>query len=88
MQENNAYKTMGSKLLISGTVIIFDCQIKEVIEICDMLIVLILKKSRITPNRNVFGVSISKKEIIWQIEKLFPTEDNENCPFVGIRKYQ
>jgi len=52
-----------------------------------MLIVLILKRSGITLNQNVFGVSISQKKIIWQIGKLFSENDDQSCPFVGIRNY-
>jgi hypothetical protein len=84
--KNKTY-TQENKLTVSGAEIEFDNPIKEVLEISDMLIVLILKTKGITPNRNVFGISISQKKIKWQIEKLFPEDDDKNCPFVGIKNY-
>jgi hypothetical protein len=85
--KDKTYSTQGNKLIVSGNEIEFDYQIKEVLEMSDMLIILILKAKGITPNRNVFGVSISQKKIKWQIGKLSPQNDDENCPFVGIKNY-
>lgn len=87
IKSNEEYSIQENKLIIKEDEIAFDHQIKEILEISDMLIVLILKVKGITPNKNVFGVSISQKKIKWQIEKLFPQESDENCPFVGIKYY-
>jgi hypothetical protein len=86
-QGNKTYNIQENKLIVWGTEIVFDYQIKEVLEMSEMLIVLILKTKGITPNRNVFGVSILQKKIKWQIEKIFSQENDINCPFVGIRNY-
>jgi hypothetical protein len=87
IQKNKTYSIQENKLTIRGSEIVFNHKIKEVLEIADMLIVLIMRAKGITPNRNVFGISVSKKKIKWQIGKLFPQDNDENCPFVGIRYY-
>ena len=85
IQKNKTYSIQDKKLTIGGSEIVFNQKIKDMLEIADMLIVLIMRAKGITPNRNVFGISISKKKIIWQIGKLFPQDNDENCPYVGIR---
>ena len=88
VQNNNNYSIQGNKLIISGNEIIFDHEIKDILEISDMLIVLMLRPTGITPNRNIYGVSITTKKIKWQIAKLSAKDDDENCPFVGIKYYK
>jgi hypothetical protein len=75
-------------LIIGGVRLDFDGKkVKDVIEISDMIILLAGNLYGGYPNENVYGVSLQKKRIEWQISKLeFTTFDNETfCPFVEMR---
>ena len=85
---SDKYIVQINKLIIFNTEIIFDFPIKEVIQIEDMLIVYLdLDDMVISLEENIFGVSLSKKEIQWQVEKRnFPKGGylKMHCPFTGI----
>ena len=87
MSLSTEYIIQENKLIINDIKISFDYHIKDTLKISDMLIILILRPKGISSNKNVFGISIIEKKIKWQIEKLFPQDNNENCPFVGIKYF-
>ena len=62
----------------------FEYNIKEILEVGEMLILLMIKEDGYFPAENVFGVSLPEKKIKWRIAKL-KYETGDVCPFVGMR---
>ena len=88
IQTNNKYYIEQNKLIIGDSDIVFDFPIKEFIEIGNMLIVYLDLYDKVIPlEENIFGVSLTEREIKWQIEKRkYPSGgySKMKCPFVGI----
>ncbi|MDO6433256.1 hypothetical protein Q4E93_21780 [Flavitalea sp. BT771] len=86
VKSNDKYNVQDNRLNIGDREIVFDDVIKDVLEISDMLILLMLRPDGVFHNENVFGISLTEKKIRWQIAKLkYGSEDY--CPFVGIKFY-
>jgi len=81
---NKKYIVLKNSIRIEDADIVFEDDIKEVIEVSDMLILLMVKEDGYFPSENVFGVNLMEKAIKWRIAKL-KYETGEICPFVGIK---
>jgi hypothetical protein len=84
-EKADKYLIQGNKLIIGSKEIDFNFPIDSCIEIEDMLIMLLSIPVNTQYNENVFGVSVSSKEIKWQIEKRrYIPAYKQQCPFVSI----
>jgi hypothetical protein len=67
--------------------IVFDYPIdaKNVIRIDDILVIRLEVPIGIKFNKNVYGVNLIERKVIWQIEeKLFKNSDTQDCPCIEI----
>lgn len=86
MHSTNNYTVQANIIKIGDKELFFKYNINDILEVFNMLIVRLDSPQGIVFNENVFGVSVAKKEITWQIAKL--NYDREvNCPFVGMKLY-
>jgi hypothetical protein len=85
MLSNGEYVIDGDKVLIGVNTITFDYTIEEWIKIEDMLIVRLNLPYKVIYNENVFGISLSKGAIEWQIAKR--KYSSKNCAYHGIRLF-
>jgi len=86
-QLRDRYTIDENILTVGDKAITFKNPIREAIEIADMLILLTMAPKETAANRNVFGVSLTEKEVKWQVGKINEGTDENNCPFVGIKYY-
>src|SRR5438067_12901695 len=66
---NHNYIVQGKELIIGESMLQFDFPIDCCVEIARMVIVLLQVPPKVKYDENVFGVSLSEKQIKWQIEK-------------------
>jgi hypothetical protein len=84
MNKNNKFTVQENILKIGDNEIVFKDKIKDIIEISNMLILLMLHHDGSFFNENVLGVCLLEKKIKWQIAQLdYGTE--VYCPFVGMK---
>ena len=79
------YSIDNCNLKINNGVINFLFPIKKVIRMGDALVVLIKPPLKTIYNENVFGVSLKKAKIIWQIKKQLTQE--ASCKYTEIKAY-
>jgi hypothetical protein len=87
MSDSNIIYTVEENLLnIGDKALSFKYKLTDVIEVSDMLIIFLESPRDTVFNENVFGVSLTEKEVKWQIAKL-RYDTGVDCPFVGGRFY-
>jgi hypothetical protein len=67
--EEPVYSIQNNLVLVGTAVIRFDYNISESVCIGNILVVLLEKPIHAILNENVFGINLTKKEVVWQIKK-------------------